>query len=99
MDTHKLHEGYNAKNPVPKVALKSIIDPSSATETKVSTIKATSPNKSLTRTQAKGLRGRDKREEQEQDATEKSTRQMVKGREVRVKDPVTGEETVSNSTS
>ena len=75
--THKAFEGYSAKNPVPKVALRSLIDPSGATEEK-----------------AKGLRSQDKKEEEDQDATQKSTKRMVKGKEVQVKDPVTGEETV-----
>jgi hypothetical protein len=79
MDTHKAFEGYSARNPVPKVALllKSIVDPSGATEAK-----------------AKNLRSHDKKEEQEQSATAQSTKRMIKGKEVQVKDPVTGQETV-----
>lgn len=76
--SHKFKEGYSGKNPVPTVALRSLIDPSGATEAK-----------------AKHLRGRDKKEENEQNETEKTTSQMAKGKEVRVRDPVTGEETVS----
>ena len=31
---HKANEAYSGKNPVPKIALKSILDPSGATEAK-----------------------------------------------------------------
>lgn len=75
---HKLHEGYSAKNPVPKVALKSILDPSGATETK-----------------AKNLRKKnDQDEEKEQDATQRAAKNMAKGKDLQVRDPITGEETV-----
>ena len=74
---HKLHEAYSGAHPVPKVALKSILDPNSATETK-----------------AKHIKGRNKKEESVKKETEKSANQMQKGKEVTVKDPVTGEETV-----
>lgn len=100
METHKAFEGYSAKNPVPKVspavALKSLVNPSSATEEK-----------------AKHLRTHDKKEQQDQSATEDSTKRMVKGelgllhctlltdcrsgKEVRVEDPVTGVDTVRAS--
>ncbi len=33
-ESHKVHEGYSSKKPVPKVALRSILDPSGATEAK-----------------------------------------------------------------
>lgn len=75
---HKLHENYSAKNPVPKVALKSILDPSGATEAK-----------------ARNLTRKSKRdEEQEQDATQRAAKNMAKGKELQVRDPTTGEETV-----
>ena len=78
---HKLHENYSARNPVPKVALKSILDPSGATETK-----------------AKSLRKRnDGDEEREQDATQRAAKRMAKGKELQVRDPTTGEETVSRA--
>lgn len=75
--SHKLPEAYSGAHPVPKVALKSIFDPSGATEMK-----------------AKYMKGRDKKEEESNKATENSTSQMQKGKKVVVKDPVTGEETV-----
>lgn len=73
----KFHEPYSAGHPVPKVALKSILNPSDATETK-----------------AKHLKMKDKKAEREQNVTDKAVSAMAKGREVTVKDPVTGEETV-----
>ncbi|KAL5476528.1 hypothetical protein ACEPAI_3385 [Sanghuangporus weigelae] len=72
----KFHQPYSAGHPVPKVALKSLLDPSGATETK-----------------AKHIRSKDRKAEQEQNATEKSRSAMAKGREVKVTDPVTGEDT------
>ncbi|KAL5494884.1 hypothetical protein ACEPAI_346 [Sanghuangporus weigelae] len=71
----KFHQPYSASHPVPKVALKSLLDPSDATETK-----------------AKHIRSKDRKAEQEQNATEKSRSAMAKGREVKVTDPVTGED-------
>ena len=36
--SHKAHEGYSGKNPVPKVALKSIFNNRAATESKAKTV-------------------------------------------------------------
>ncbi len=36
--SHKANEAYSSKNPVPKVALRSLIDPHHATETKAKSL-------------------------------------------------------------
>lgn len=76
-ESHKVHEGYSSKKPVPKVALRSILDPSGATEAK-----------------AKHLFKDKKHEDKGQQETITNARDMEKGKEVRVTDPVTGEEEV-----
>ena len=92
---HKLHESYSGKNPVPTVALRSILDPSGATEAR-----------------AKHAFGAQTRSEKnQQNETERMTKEMMKGNSVTVKvsmsaihkghvmtywlqDPVTGDELV-----
>ena len=76
---HKLHEGYSAVNPVPKVALKSILDPSSATESKAKKI----------------TKRNNEDEDRSQDAMQRAARRMAKGKDMNVRDPITGEQTVS----
>jgi hypothetical protein len=66
---HKLHEAYSGKNPVPTVALRSIFDPSGATEAK-----------------AKHAFGAQTRaEKNQQNETERMTKEMMKGNSVSVK--------------
>ncbi|KLO20621.1 hypothetical protein SCHPADRAFT_841783 [Schizopora paradoxa] len=76
-ESHKIHEGYSSKKPVPKVALKSILDPSGATEAKAKHI----------------FKDRKHEDDDGQDEIASNAKDMVKGKEVRVTDPVTGEET------
>lgn len=64
--SHKATEVYSGKNPVPKVALRSILDPSGATEAKARRLV--------------GRNNEDQKKEQ--DATEMAAKQMSKGEEV-----------------
>ena len=66
MDTHKAFEGYSAKNPVPKV------------EPKVFLQSLINPSAG-TEQKAKKLRSKDKKEEEDENAMQKSTKRMVKG--------------------
>lgn len=93
---HKFREAYSGKNPVPTVALRSIFDPSGATEAKA---------KHFVGAQTRA-------EKNDQDETESAMKQMLKGKSVSVnvrpplssfknipvtslrQDPVTGDETV-----
>ncbi|THH11592.1 hypothetical protein EW145_g532 [Phellinidium pouzarii] len=75
--SHKLHEGYSAKNPVPKVALKSILDPSGATEAKARRL----------------VGDKNQDEKMQQDEMQYAAKRFEKGKTMDVKDPVTGEET------
>ncbi|KAI5121834.1 hypothetical protein M0805_003268 [Coniferiporia weirii] len=75
--THKLHEGYSAKNPVPKVTLQSIFDPSGATEAKAKHLFSES----------------DQDEKDQQNEAHDVVKQLSKGKEMDARDPVTGEET------
>lgn len=67
-ESHKIHEGYSSKKPVPKVALRSILDPSGATEAKAKHLF----NKDK------------RHEDEGQQATASNARDMAKGKEVRV---------------
>lgn len=67
--SHKAHEAYSTANPVPKVALKNLFSPSSATERKANDF-----NEQMNQDQ-----------QHQNAATEKMTQRMVKGAEVDVK--------------
>ena len=67
--SHKVHEVYSGKNPVPKVALKSILDPSGATEAKARHM----------------VGRYNKDQDEDQDRVRKMAKEMRKGEEVRAR--------------
>lgn len=67
--SHRATEVYSGKNPVPKVALKNILDPKGATEAKAKQL----------------FGEHERAEKRQQKAMQHSTKQMEKGREIQVK--------------